>query len=42
MLKVSGGGTTTISYRNLADDDDRIIVTVDVNGNRTAVVLDPD
>jgi hypothetical protein len=41
--KVSGAETTTITFRNaLVDDVDRIIATVDSNGNRTAVTLDTD
>jgi len=39
--KSSGGGTTTITFRNLADSKDRIVATVDANGNRTAVTRDP-
>lgn len=39
--KVSGAETTTITFRNvLVDDTDRIIATVDSNGNRTAITLD--
>lgn len=39
--KVSGGGTTTITFRNAVDDDkDRIIATVDSNGNRSAIAYD--
>lgn len=39
--EVSGGGTTTITFRNaVADDADRIIATVDSNGNRTAISYD--
>lgn len=38
--KVSGGGTPTITYRNPPDNKNRIIATVDVNGNRTVVNLD--
>ena len=38
--KVSGGGTTTISIRDLNDTVDRIVATVDTNGNRTAVTKD--
>lgn len=34
--KSSGGGTETIKFRNLADDGDRVTVTVDSSGNRTA------
>lgn len=41
--KVSGGGTTTITFRNpIADDTDRIVATVDSNGNRTAITYDLD
>ena len=39
-LKTAGGGTTTLTSRDLADSKDRITLTVDSNGNRTAVVLD--
>jgi len=39
--KVSGGGTSTISIRNpVADSKNRIVATVDSNGNRTAIVYD--
>lgn len=38
--KVSGGGTTTITFRDLADSKARITATVDASGNRTAVTLD--
>lgn len=39
--EVSGGGTTTITFRNaLADNKDRIVATVDSNGNRTAITYD--
>lgn len=39
--EVSGGGTTTITFRNaVADSADRIVATVDVNGNRTAISYD--
>lgn len=41
--KVSGGGTTTITFRNaVADSDNRIIATVDSNGNRSAITYDLD
>jgi hypothetical protein len=41
--KVSGAETTTVTFRNaLVDDVDRIIATVDSNGNRTAITLDTD
>lgn len=35
--KSSGGGTTTVVFRNLGDSKNRISATVDANGNRTAV-----
>ncbi len=38
--KVSGAGTTTITFRDVSDTKDRIVATVDENGNRTAVVKD--
>lgn len=38
--KVSGAGTGTEVFRDLADTKDRVTVTVDSNGNRTAVVRD--
>lgn len=38
--KVSGGSTTTITFRDSADSKNRIVATVDENGNRTAVTLD--
>jgi len=38
-LKSAGGGTSTITFRNIADDDNRITATVDADGNRTAVTL---
>ena len=37
--KISGGGTTSIKLRNLADTIDRITATVDADGNRSAVTL---
>lgn len=41
--KVSGGGTTTITFSNpVADDVDRIVATVDSSGNRTAITYDLD
>jgi hypothetical protein len=39
--KASGLDSTTAKFRNLTDSKDRIIATVDANGNRTAVTLDP-
>ena len=38
--KASGGGTTTITFRDNGDTKDRISATVDSNGNRSAVTLD--
>lgn len=38
--KLSGAATTTVSIRDIADTKDRIVATVDANGNRTAVTLD--
>lgn len=40
VAKVSGGGTTTITFRDIGDSKDRITATVDADGNRTAVTLD--
>jgi hypothetical protein len=38
--KVSGGGTTTNTFRDLGDTKARVTSTVDGDGNRTAVTLD--
>jgi hypothetical protein len=38
--KASGGGTATITFRDLGDSKDRITATVTSNGDRTVVVLD--
>lgn len=38
--KASGGGTTSIAFRDQADSKNRISATVDANGNRTAVTVD--
>jgi hypothetical protein len=38
--KASGGGTTSLKYRSLADDKDRVTLTVDASGNRSASTLD--
>jgi hypothetical protein len=39
--KISGGGTTTNTFRNpVADSKNRIVATVDANGNRTAITYD--
>ena len=39
--KTSGGGTTSIIFRDLADGANRITATVDSDGDRTAVTLNP-
>ena len=39
--KASGLATTTANYRDISDTKERIIATVDDNGNRTTVLLDP-
>lgn len=39
--KVSGAGTSTVTFRSAeADDHDRIVATVDGSGNRTAITTD--
>jgi hypothetical protein len=38
--KVSGAGTTTVTIRSADDTADRIVATVDSNGNRSSVTLD--
>ncbi len=38
--KVSGAATTTITFRDTADSKNRIVATVDADGNRSAVTLD--
>ena len=40
--KLSGAAGTTITIRDTDDSTDRIVATVDANGNRTAVTLDLD
>ena len=40
--KVSGAGTGTETFRDIADTVDRVVVTVDSSGNRTAITLDLD
>lgn len=40
--KLSGAGTTGISIRDVNDTVDRIIATVDANGNRTSVTFNKD
>lgn len=36
--KISGAGTATVTIRDVNDTEDRIVATVDTNGNRTAVI----
>ncbi len=38
--KSSGGGTSTLKFRDSGDAKDRVTATVDANGNRTAITLD--
>jgi len=38
--KVSGGGTTSVTFRDLSDALDRVTATVDTNGNRTDLTFD--
>lgn len=38
--KVSGGGTTTVAFRDIPDSTTRITATVDASGNRSAVTVD--
>ena len=40
FAKTSGGGTATLIARDVGDTKDRIILTVDANGNRTAIAVD--
>jgi len=40
--KASGGNTTNIKFRDIADTKNRIDETVDAYGNGTSVTLDPD
>lgn len=39
--KATGGGTATITFRDINDTKNRIVATVDINGNRSLVILDP-
>lgn len=39
--KTTGAGTTNQKFRDLADTKDRIAGTLDSNGNRTGITLDP-
>lgn len=38
--KASGGGTSSVTFRDTGDTKDRITATVDSNGNRQSVTLD--
>lgn len=38
--KLSGAATTTVTIRNVGDSKNRIVATVDSDGNRTAVTTD--
>jgi len=38
--KVSGAGTTEITFRSVDDTADRVVATVIGQGNRTAVTID--
>lgn len=39
--KLSGAGTTSITIRNLADSTNRVVATVDSDGNRSALTIVP-
>lgn len=39
--KLSGAATTTVTIRDVADARNAIVATVDADGNRSAVTLDP-
>jgi hypothetical protein len=38
--KVTGAGTGTENFRDLADSKNRLVVTVDSSGNRSAITRD--
>ena len=38
--KVSGGGTSQVTFRDTADSKDRIVADVDQDGNRTSITYD--
>jgi hypothetical protein len=41
--KISGASGSTVTIRSaVADDKDRVVATVDSNGNRTAITYDLD
>jgi len=37
--KAAGGGTTSITFRDIQDTKNRVVATVDSNGNRTSLTL---
>ena len=39
LAKVSGADTSTITYRDIDDSKNRVVVTVDADGNRSAISL---
>lgn len=39
--EASGGGTSTRTFRDVNDTTDRVVATVESDGDRTAVTLDP-
>ena len=41
-MKASGGGTSTISFRNYGDSKNRLVMTVDEDGNRSKVTVSLD
>lgn len=41
-LKATGGGTSSISFRNYGDTKNRLTMTVDEDGNRTSVTISLD
>jgi hypothetical protein len=38
--KLSGGGTTTLTFRDISDSLDRVVATVDSSDNRSAITID--
>jgi hypothetical protein len=38
--KLSGGGTTTLTFRDISDSLNRVVATVDASGNRSAITID--
>lgn len=41
LSKVSGAGTGAEVFRDIADTKNRVTASVDAQGNRTAITLDP-